>query len=185
MLSKLFYFRIFIVWMLVNPAGVLFGLSTAAALALGTRLAIHPQIQTKPSLDRELGEMETHLQSTDDRAKAAEIENDHRLDEITHDREGRKIDTDKWRATQTALLEKISGRFDVDELDQRLLRERIIGDEKLVFGFVLCVSFLGGSSFIRKYFASRATIGLTSVDVNVKKTKKVSSYTRPTKRRTR
>lgn len=184
MLSKLFYFKIFLIWMVMNPAGVLFGLSTVTAIAMGARIAIHPQVSLKPSLDRELGQIETHLQATDDRAKAQSDEVHQEINGIQHDREEKRSDTEKWRVIQTELLDRIAKRFDADEQDARMLRERTIGDEKVVFGFVICISFFGGIGFLKRFFTSRASVALTEVQ-EIPTTKKASSYRRTTARRSR
>lgn len=169
----------------MNPAGVLFGLSTITAIAMGARLAIHPQIIQKPSLDRELGQMETHLQATDDRARAESGEVHKEIDGIQNERAERRTDTEKWRTVQSSLLDQIAKRFDADEQDARVLRERTIGDEKVVFGFVICISFFGGANFLKKFFTSRATVAIAEVQEVPSPPKKASAYRRTTVRRSR
>jgi hypothetical protein len=163
LLSKFLYFKIFLIWMICNPYAVVFGLATVTAVTMGSRIAIHPQIQPKPSLERELGEIETHLNASDLREQLDKEEFNRRVTEMNQSRDERRMDTDKYRQATADLFVGIKNRFDADENDQRILRERSIGDEKLVFGFCACIAFLGGANFLKKYFVSRATLTVAEV----------------------
>ena len=168
MLSKALYIRLFAVWLIMNPFGSIFALSLIGTVAMGTRILIHdhPQIRSgiPSSGDREMGAIEQHLDSIDARIKVLDTETDKKITELNQDRaEKRTESTARW-TTLADTLKEINLRFEAEEADQRLYRERVIGDEKIVFGIVGCITFFGGASFLKKYFGARQAVNLVQVD---------------------